>query len=141
LYAMRFLSVSVSFSCTVVLCWIDQVVTGAGGQVIVDPEPGVLYRQHGGNLLGHNGGVRVRMKRAGQVSRGEHGDWVGRNLAALEAVEDLLAPAERHLASRFRAARRAGPRALLEVLREGQVHRQGQAGTRLLFMQAQTRLL
>ncbi|MGR3586749.1 glycosyltransferase [Pseudooceanicola sp.] len=118
--------------------WVYLVVTGAGGLVLSDPEPGVLYRQHGDNLMGNHGGIRTRLKRLEQVSRGLHARWIDSNLAALDRVDTLLAPAARHLAARFRDARRRGPRALVEVLREGQIRRQTPNGDRLLHWQART---
>lgn len=39
--------------------WVYQVISGAGGRVVVDPEPGLLYRQHVGNLVGANDGLRA----------------------------------------------------------------------------------
>jgi len=35
--------------------WSYLVVAAAGGRILVDPEPAVLYRQHGGNLVGAPG--------------------------------------------------------------------------------------
>ena len=37
--------------------WAYQLVSGAGGTVIYDPEPFVAYRQHAGNLIGGNQGL------------------------------------------------------------------------------------
>ena len=36
--------------------WAYQLVSGAGGAVVYDPEPMVGYRQHGRNLIGGNQG-------------------------------------------------------------------------------------
>ena len=40
--------------------WAYQLVSGAGGTVIYDPEPTVDYRQHGANLIGGNQGLRAK---------------------------------------------------------------------------------
>ena len=40
--------------------WAYQLVSGAGGTVIYDPEPLVAYRQHSGNLIGGNLGLRAK---------------------------------------------------------------------------------
>jgi glycosyltransferase involved in cell wall biosynthesis len=44
--------------------WAYLLVSGCGGRVIFDPEPTVLYRQHGGNAVGATAPVPLRALRA-----------------------------------------------------------------------------
>ncbi len=72
--------------------WSYLVVAVAGGQIIADPEPVVLYRQHGGNRVG---APRSVMRRAvGAVRRGPDlfMDVLRRNVAALCKQPHLVAP-------------------------------------------------
>lgn len=81
--------------------WWVYLVVSAFGQVVFDPEPTLLYRQHGGNQIGHGTGWWGRQR---QIVRFllRH-DWVGILLAQAAALE-------RHYGS----ALPAGPRALLD---------------------------
>lgn len=68
--------------------WCYLVVTGLGGTVLLDAEPGVIYRQHSGNVVGHGRPWRQPLR----VLAGRFSERVGRNLAALEALETSGAP-------------------------------------------------
>lgn len=48
--------------------WAYQIVTGAGGKIILDQEPGLYYRQHAGNVLGASRGLKAKLRRAGKGS-------------------------------------------------------------------------
>lgn len=105
--------------------WVYLVATGAGARVVLDPEPGLLYRQHEGNVMGAHRGPRVALARLGALGGGRWGDWVGRNLAALDACRDVLTPEARALADRLAAIRRLpGPLARLRALGATPLHRQ-----------------
>lgn len=87
--------------------WIYLLVTGAGGQVIHDPVPQVLYRQHAGNALGAGEAgwnwARARRDVAGGLYRAR----LDRNLAALSAMRHVLTPEHQALLDRVLAARQA----------------------------------
>ena len=87
--------------------WSYLVVSGAGGTVIYDPEPTVLYRQHGGNLVGANNSVAARLRRIRGLFASRFRRWDDVNLAALKANRELLAPANAMIVDRFAAARDA----------------------------------
>ncbi|QYX56874.1 glycosyltransferase [Roseovarius sp. SCSIO 43702] len=72
--------------------WIHALVTGAGGSVFRDPRPGLLYRQHGTNLLGASGSIRGGLRRLGLLFDGRYGEWLQSHLDALDACRALLAP-------------------------------------------------
>ena len=65
-------------------------MTGSGGIVHYDPVPQVDYRQHPGNIIGCNRGVRAQLKRVCMVFQGGSSRWNEINLAALHEVRHLL---------------------------------------------------
>jgi glycosyltransferase involved in cell wall biosynthesis len=75
--------------------WAYQLVTGCGGLVFYDREPMVRYRQHGGNLIGKNRGLRPRWNRLRKVLTGDWRHLVGRQLAALQKAAGRLTPENR----------------------------------------------
>lgn len=116
--------------------WVYQVLAGAGARIECDPEPGLLYRQHGGNHMGHHGPVQGRLRRMGIVMRRGYAGWIDQNLAGLEGCAELLTPEHRiHLAD-FATARRRGGLALAEAMQRLGIHRQTPAGDRFLAMLA-----
>ena len=116
--------------------WLYQLVTGAGGAVFFDPEPQVLYRQHGGNVIGANTGARAKLARIARVLDGTYGRWNAANLAALEATAALLTPENRALAEGFARARRAGFAERMALLRRLGLYRQGRGGQASLWAAA-----
>ncbi|MFN0115650.1 MAG: glycosyltransferase family 2 protein [Paracoccaceae bacterium] len=109
--------------------WLYQLVTGAGGTVIYDPRPALLYRQHDGNQIGANRSARARARRLSLLLQGRFARWNDLNLAALEAARPFLTEAARERIGDFRRLRhRRGPAALAALARAGLV-RQTAAGT------------
>lgn len=106
--------------------WCYLTVSGAGGRVLFDPEPAVLYRQHGANTIGASASAAVRAWRA-------LGDGLDTLLArllahcdALEAWSGLSAEAREAL-RRLAPLRQggAGPLARLRAVRAAGLYRQG----------------
>ncbi len=88
--------------------WLYLLITGAGGQVIFDNrDPLILYRQHSGSVIGGGQGVSGQIRRKVLVLRGALAERMISNLAAINAVRDLLTPENRVLLDRFAAARKA----------------------------------
>lgn len=113
--------------------WVYLLATGAGARVVNDAEPGLLYRQHGQNVLGAHAGPAGALARLSSVTRGVWTDWIDRNLAALLAVDHLLTPAHRATLHAFADLRRApSARARLSALRAQGIHRQTRAGDLLV---------
>ena len=77
--------------------WLYQLVSGAGGEVMYDPEPHTLYRQHGSNLIGENSSCSAQFSRLGQLMGGSFKEWMDRNLVALDRVRHLLTAENRNL--------------------------------------------
>ena len=113
--------------------WVYLVLTGAGGLAVNDPEPGLLYRQHGSNVIGANQGLQGDIARLSMVGKGRYAGWLDRNLAALDAVSAHLTPAHRQMIADFAALRRtSGAIARRAGLKKLGLHRQTMAGDLLL---------
>jgi glycosyltransferase involved in cell wall biosynthesis len=113
--------------------WVYLVASGAGARIMNDAEPGLLYRQHGANVLGAHAGLAGALGRLATVAGGGWRDWIDRNLAALNQVADLLAPDQRSVFEGFLALRRdPSPRGRLARLRRLGIHRQTRAGDLLI---------
>ncbi|MDJ0823599.1 MAG: glycosyltransferase [Paracoccaceae bacterium] len=85
--------------------WLYQLITGAGGQVVHDPEPTLLYRQHGGNQIGANDGWKAQLYRIGFLLSGRFAAWNSANIAALSASAERLTAENRQILRRFAALR------------------------------------
>lgn len=116
--------------------WCYQVMTGIGATVGMEPDPLVLYRQHGANSLGHHGPVRGRLKRLGLIARRDYSGWIDANLAALRANDRQLTPEARLTLRSFIMARRRGGAALAAALPRLGLHRQSPRGDQMLRMMA-----
>jgi glycosyltransferase involved in cell wall biosynthesis len=121
--------------------WAYQLVSGAGGTVIYDPEPGVAYRQHGDNLIGGNQGLRARAARLRLLAAGRLAEYTDTNLAALEAAGPLLTPEARAKVALLRRARGRGFWQRLALMRRLALYRQTRAGTLSLWFATAARLL
>lgn len=77
--------------------WAYQLVTGAGGRVVFDDRPSLLYRQHRGNVVGAGIGRAAAGRRAARLLRGAYRDT---HLATCRA----LAPSAHRLTAENRAA-------------------------------------
>lgn len=100
--------------------WVYQIVTGAGGVVISDAEPGLLYRQHDGNLVGANNGPRALLMRLGMMLNGRYSVWNSINIAALSASAHRLTGENRAILHHFACARQSRlPRRLVLLARAG----------------------
>jgi glycosyltransferase involved in cell wall biosynthesis len=104
--------------------WAYQMITGAGGTVLYEREPGLLYRQHGNNAVGANGTARTAMRRFIRVMQGRFRDWNDENIEALQANADLLTPENREILKAFAAARQAPIRRRLRAMARLGLHRQ-----------------
>lgn len=81
--------------------WAYQLITGAGGTVIHDDTPTILYRQHGRNQIGANDRLRAHLWRVWKILRGELRRWNDSNIAALSASARRLTPENHVLLLKF----------------------------------------
>jgi glycosyltransferase involved in cell wall biosynthesis len=109
--------------------WLYQLVTGAGGRVLLDPLPVALYRQHSANALGAAGDARARLRRAALIAGGTYAAWGRAHRRALAASGVLTPQAQALLAA---LGDRPGP---LCMLRLG-LHRDTRLGTAALIAAA-----
>lgn len=116
--------------------WLYQIVAGAGGRILYDPAPVLLYRQHAGNLIGANIGLAAQARRLRMMLAGDFRRWNADNIAALSASAHRLTPENRALLDGFAALRdRALPGRLAMLWRLG-LYRQDMAGRASLWLAA-----
>ena len=78
--------------------WLYQLITGVGGEVIFDPNPALLYRQHGQNLFGSALGLKAKIWRMRSRFDGTYRGWVHSQCRTLDAQRSNLMPqATQHL--------------------------------------------
>jgi len=116
--------------------WLYQLISGAGGTVILDREPQLLYRQHADNQIGANSNLRSKFRRLGAMLNGTYRHWNDLNIAALEPNMDLLTPASRDILARFIRDRQAPLTARLAMLRQTRLHRKGALNQASLWLAA-----
>ncbi|MCO6384076.1 glycosyltransferase [Oceanicola sp. 502str15] len=114
--------------------WLYQLITGAGGIVLHDDAPGLLYRQHGANLIGANDGMRARARRLNMVLDGTYRRWMETNLKAMAACAPHFTPENRRLLRRLGSARRQPLAVRMKMLRELGIHRQTQFASSLMWL-------
>ncbi len=111
--------------------WAYIVVTAAGGEVLIDDTPGVLYRQHQDNAVG----VELSFwPRAFAALRRGPGAFMGTfraHIAALEEQHDLLHPDAQETLAEISLALRGGWLRRLQALRLPGFYRQTFAETQL----------
>ena len=123
--------------------WLYQLVSGAGGQVVIDHMPVLYYRQHGANAMGAHQGLRASRTRLAMLMSRGYAHWFAANLEALAQAQDLLTPHNRAvlLALRPPATRHPSPcsgpalQRTLNFLRH-RLHRQTALSTAALYLAA-----
>lgn len=100
--------------------WAYQMVTGAGGRVIRDRTPGLLYRQHDANTIGARRGLRAHLQIAGLALGGRLRLWQAMNIEALTLAAPYLTRESRETLAAYAEARQAP-----WYLRPARLHRLG----------------
>ena len=121
--------------------WLYQLITGAGGQVIHDDVPGLLYRQHVDNQIGINDTARARWYRMIQLLRGDFSMWNRANIAALRATANTLHPAHRATLEGFARLPSLPLIRRLRLFRQLRLYRQTWGGTLTLWLAVMFRLV
>ncbi len=96
--------------------WSYLAVAAAGGRLIVDPEPAVLYRQHPGNFVGSPPSMARRAAAALRRGPGVFMHVLRENVAALRAQPGLVAAPNRVVLERIHRGLAGGPAARLAAL-------------------------
>lgn len=121
--------------------WLYQIVTGAGGAVLFDHAPLLMYRQHEGNLIGANRGFQAKRKRLRFMLAGRLRRWNTMNIDALSASAHRLRPENRQTLEDFATGRNGGLWTRLAMIRRNGLYRQGKQGTLSLYLAAALRKL
>jgi hypothetical protein len=104
--------------------WCYLVVAAAGGQVVADQTPSVLYRQHADNLIGAPLSLLRRAIAALQRGPGLFMGMLRAHVDALSAQPDLLDARARKDLAVLAAALRGGPVRRIVALRKLRLRRQ-----------------
>jgi hypothetical protein len=104
--------------------WCYLLITAAGGRVLHDEEPVVLYRQHGGNLIGAPASMLRRGVAALRRGPAMFMAMLRQHVAALEAHQYLLTATARGQLTVIDRALRGGMLARLRAIRMPGLHRQ-----------------
>ena len=104
--------------------WCYQIVSGAGGYVVYDPEPCLKYRQHTNNLVGANTSWRERFLRIRGLLQGRFRTWNDINLKALSEHSHLLSRDNRKTLSDFIEARQSSLIKRLFLFKRSGIYRQ-----------------
>lgn len=116
--------------------WLYQLISGAGGDVVIDAVPVLYYRQHDANALGAHQGARAMLGRLAMVLTHRYSGWISANLAALQKVQPLLSEENQDVLTGMLAdRRRIGPVRAVRYARLG-LHRQGWLTTGFLYVAA-----
>ncbi|MGR3505341.1 MAG: glycosyltransferase [Paracoccaceae bacterium] len=117
--------------------WTYQIITGAGGRVVQDTRPSLLYRQHAGNMIGARSGAGSGLARLRRGLCGTHRRWSAANIAALSPCAPLLSSEGQSMLAAFTKLHttRSLP-ARWNLLRRLKLRRQGHAGGVILTLAA-----
>lgn len=116
--------------------WAYQLITGAGGQVIYDPQATLLYRQHDSNVIGANLGWRAKLKRLRLLLQGDARRWNRRNLRALAASAHRLTRDNQATLAHYARLHSAGFLTRLHILWHLRPYRQSVRGTLIFWCAA-----
>jgi len=109
--------------------WTYQLVTGAGGKVVFDLSPYILYRQHPEALIGKNTSITAKLERLTMVMKGQFRQWNELNVEALNQVRYLLTDDSCETLDLFMKLRHASLRDRMRLLGVAGLYRQTKKGT------------
>jgi hypothetical protein len=112
------------------------LVSGCGGRVIYDPTPTLDYRQHDGNLIGANFGLKDRLVRLGKMFTGRFNLWSDQNILILNSLKQKLASESKLTLDRFEQARQSHLLRRLYLMKKSGVYRQTSRGNISLVLAA-----
>jgi glycosyltransferase involved in cell wall biosynthesis len=108
--------------------WTYVAISAAGGRIVYDPEPSLMYRQHGGNLIGSNQGLSARLVRIRLLMQGQLQQWIDANVVGIKRIAVQLPSAQRRIFQEFDASRHGGLFRRLIGLKRSGVYRQTVGG-------------
>lgn len=116
--------------------WVYQVITGMDGLIILDPAPGLYYRQHNANALGANIGIKGITTRVTLLRSGVYQNWMDRNRVALCTLNKSLSPSNRITLEQFNGVRCSKGFHAIGRLFASRVRWQTRLGTAIIAIQA-----
>lgn len=116
--------------------WLYQLVTGAGGVVLYDTEPQVLYRQHKDSLVGGNNSIFASLGRIYHIFKGQFREWGDINIAALTSINPFLSHDSKDALELFKRLRNASFGERMRLLKLAGFYRQTRRGTLSLVLAA-----
>ncbi len=114
--------------------WIYQVVSAAGGRVVLDTRPVLLYRQHDTNVLGASRGLAALVMRLKAIGTQTYKAWVAKNLDALWHCRCHLTHDAREKIRQYREAHVSRGTGRAALLRGLGIKRQAALGTAGLYL-------
>lgn len=84
--------------------WLYLLISGAGGTIVADPRPVLLYRQHAQNVIGAGHGIAGHLRRKMGVLNGDYRRRISTNIAAMRRCGMYLTEENRDILARFAAA-------------------------------------
>lgn len=114
--------------------WCYQLVIGAGGVVIYDPQPCLKYRQHSNNLIGANSSWAARFFRIRGLIEERFRGWNDMNVKALLDNNDILTEQTLCTLEYFIEARQSHLFKRLMLFKRSGIHRQTLLGNLGLFL-------
>lgn len=121
--------------------WVYQLVSGAGGRLVHDDTPSLLYRQHESNAIGVNTGFAARLRRIRMLLDGSFGRWNAMNIAALLRSSDQFTSENQRIVQDFSELRHAPLFRRLGLLYQLELYRQSTLSTVALWIAAVLRRL
>lgn len=116
--------------------WCYQIVSGANGVVHYDPEPRIMYRQHGNNLAGKNIGWIAHLVRIKSLFSGKFRRWNNLNIDALQINRTLLTVENLKILDDFTCARNFSVIKRMYYLKRSGIYRQTLLGNIGLIVSA-----
>lgn len=114
--------------------WIYILISGCNGHMYYDPNPAILYRQHGQNIIGSNISVTARVLRIRKLMDGKFKNWNQKNIDLLRNFNEHLTPESKGKLEKFIKLRNACLLERFKVFCKLKPYRQTTFGNIALFM-------
>lgn len=114
--------------------WAYQLVSGAGGIVLYDPEPHLDYRQHAANQIGSHTGLRAHWRRFRMMLAGGLAAWNDINFVALSRCRHILTSDSRALLDMYEVMRKDRLHVRLKTFLKSGARRQSLVGNVALLL-------
>ncbi|MFK7967657.1 MAG: glycosyltransferase family 2 protein [Rickettsiaceae bacterium] len=114
--------------------FIYQLIAGAEGFIYYDSSPGLLYRQHGSNIIGANNDFFARLSRLKMLLNNSFRSWNDRNIKILLDNSNILTKDNKSKLNRFIKARESSLFPRVTGFLKCKIYRQTLLGNIALFV-------